>query len=84
MSRQGALFFLHVSAEGWHDEKHILNYHSYSFHLWVCIFLEDRAQFHAVADTTFIEMLLLFLKPSFCFFGDLFQTAAIRIGDNSF
>lgn len=83
MSRQAASFFLHVSAEGWDDEKCILKYHSYSFCLWVCMFIKDRAQFHAVANTAFIEMLLLFLNPSFCFVGDLFQTAAIRIGYSS-
>jgi len=75
--------FLHVSAEGWDDAKHLLKYRSYSFDLWVCMFIDNRAMFRAIAGTTFIEMQLPFLNPSFCFFGDLLQTAAIRIG-NSF
>lgn len=53
-----------VSAEGWDDEKCILEYHSYSFHLWVGILLKDRAQFCALADTTSVEMLLFNLKAS--------------------
>lgn len=53
------------------------------FSLVDVMFIKDRAQVNAVADTTSTEKLLFFLKPSFCFFGDLFQTAAIQIAERS-
>lgn len=34
--------------------------------LWVCVFMKDRAHFHAVTDTTCMEMLrFFFLRSSF-------------------